>query len=246
MSGEPGRGAPTRMRTPRRTLTFSHAGATKRFTARRLLVVGYTGRDPAAVDAHVAELARQGVPPPKHVPWIFVANPATLQIDGTVWAYDDTSSGEAEYVLLIDRDGVFMCIGSDHTDRGLETLSIEKSKQVYPRVLSKQVWRLDELLPRWDALRLRSWTGEGSRLTNYQDGTLGQLIRPEQLLDLVSPDPGTGTVVFSGTLPVLDGQMRAAPRFEAELTDTGGQSLATLRYDTAVLKAQPQPDRAAP
>ena len=98
------------MRTPRRTLTFSHAGATKRFTARRLLVVGYTGRDPAAVDAHVAELARQGVPPPKHVPWIFVANPATLQIGGTVWAYDDTSSGEAEYVLLIDRDGVFMYV----------------------------------------------------------------------------------------------------------------------------------------
>ena len=108
------------------------------------------------------------------------------------------------------------------------------------------MWRLDELLPRWDALRLRSWTGEGSRLTNYQDGTLRQLIRPEKLLDLVGPDLGTGTVVFSGTLPMLDGQMRAAPRFEAELTDTGRQSLATLGYDTAVLKAQPQPDRAAP
>ena len=83
----------TAMRTPHRTLAFSHAGAARRFAARRLLVAGYTGRDQAAVDAHVAELARQGVPPPERTPWIFVANPETLRIGGTVWAYDGASSG---------------------------------------------------------------------------------------------------------------------------------------------------------
>lgn len=231
------------MRTPRRTLTFTHAGAARRFTARRLLVAGYTGRDPAAVDAHIAELARHGVPPPEHAPWIFVADPARLQIGGTVWAYDGTSSGEAEYVLLIDEDGVFVCIGSDHTDRGLERLSIERSKQVYPRVLSEQAWPLDDLLPRWDALRLRSWAGDGGRLTRYQDGTLGQLIRPERLLEIIGPDPGPGTVVFSGTLPVLGGEVRPAQRFEAELAAPDGQPLARLGYDTAVLEAHPQPNR---
>ncbi len=233
MSDDGARGdARNSVRTPRRTIAFSHAGAARRFTARRLLVAGYTGRDQAAVDAHVAELARQGVPPPDHTPWIFVANPETLQTGGTIWAYDGASSGEAEYVLLIGRDGIFVCIGSDHTDRGLERLSIEKSKQVYPRALSKQAWRLDELLPRWDSLRLRSWTGEKGRLAPYQDGTLGQLIRPERLLELVGPRPAAGTVVFSGTLPVIGGQVRPAPRFEAELGDTDGRPLATLAYDT--------------
>ena len=247
MSGDStGTVAPTGTRAPRRTLTFSHAGAVKRFTARRLLAGGFTGRDPAEVEAHVAELALLGVPPPKYVPWIFVANPEMIQMGGTVWAYDDTSSGEAEYVLLIGRDDIFVCIGSDHTDRGLESLSIEKSKQVYPRVVSREVWSLDELLPRWDELRLRSRIDEGGQLTDYQDGTLAQLIRPEQLLSLIGSNLGAGTVVFSGTLPVLGGHVRSAPRFEAELTDTDGRSLATLGYDVEVLQAQPQPGRAAP
>lgn len=230
------------MRIPSRTLTFDHAGTPKRFTARRLLAGGYTGRDPVAVEEHIAELALLGVPRPKHVPSIFVANPQVLQMGGTIWAYDDTSSGEAEYVLLIGRDDIFVCIGSDHTDRGLESLSIEKSKQVYPKVLSRETWRLDDLLPRWDDLRLRSRVGEGGELTDYQDGTLAQLIRPERLLDLIGPDPGAGAVVFSGTLPVLGGHVRPAPHFEAELFDTDDRSLATLAYGIAVLQPQVQPD----
>ena len=229
-------------RRPARTLTFDHEGSPMRFTARRLLAGGYTGRDPAAVEEHIAELALLGVPRPAHVPWIFVANPQALQVDGVVWALDGTSSGEAEYVLLIGRDDVFVCIGSDHTDRGLESLSIEKSKQIYPKILSRQIWRLDDLLPRWDDLRLRSRVGEGGEFTDYQDGTLAQLIRPERLLDLIGPDPGAGAVVFSGTLPVLGGNVRPAPRFEAELFDTDGRSLASLGYDVVVLQPQAQPD----
>ena len=77
---------------PRKTLTFAHRGKPFRFTARRLLVAGFTGRDPEAVRRHVEELAREGVPPPKRVPDVFVANPTTLQIGGTVWAYDALSS----------------------------------------------------------------------------------------------------------------------------------------------------------
>ncbi len=230
------------VKRPAHRLTFDHAGAPMRFLARRLLAGGYTGRDPAAVEEHIAELALLGVPRPAHVPWIFVANPQALQVDGTVYAYDGTSSGEAEYVLLIDRDDVFVCIGSDHTDRGLESLSIEKSKQIYPKILSRQIWRLDDLLPRWDDLRLRSRVGEGDGLEDYQDGTLSQLIRPERLLELIGPDPGAGTVVFSGTLPVLGGNVRPAPRFEAELFDTDGSPLANLGYDITVLQQQTQPD----
>ena len=230
------------VRRPSRTLTFDRAGTPMRFTARRLLAGGYTGRDPAAVEEHIAELALLGVPRPAHVPWVFVANPEVLQVDGTVWALDGTSSGEAEYVLLIGRDDIFVCIGSDHTDRGLESLSIEKSKQVYPKILSRQVWRLDDLLPRWDDLRLRSRVNEGGALEDYQDGTFAHLIRPERLLELIGPDPGAGTVVFSGTLPVLGGNVRPAPRFEAELFDTDGASLASLGYDVVVLQPQAQPD----
>ena len=224
---------------PRRTLTFQHGSRTLRFTARRLLIAGFTGRDPEAVRRHIEELEREGVPPPPHVPMIFVANPMTLQRGGTIWAYDGSSSGEVEYVLLIGARDTYVCIGSDHTDRGLETLSMDRSKQIYPRVLSREAWRLDELIGEWDELGLRSAVGDELGLQDYQRGTLGQLIRPERLLELVGPARSAGTVVFSGTLPVLDGRVRFSPRFEGELTAPSGQLLARLAYQTRVLE-QPQ------
>jgi hypothetical protein len=223
-------------RRPRRTLTFRHGTETLRFTARRLLIAGFTGRDPEAVQRHVKELQREGVPAPLHVPMIFVANPETLQLGGTIWAYDGASSGEVEYVLLIGARQVYVCIGSDHTDRGLETLSMDKSKQLYPRVLSREAWRLDELLGEWDGLGLRSAVGDDQGVEDYQKGTLGQLIRPEKLLELVGPSPAAGTVLFSGTLPVLDGRVRFTPRFEGDLTGRGGRVLASLAYEVRVLE----------
>lgn len=191
--------------------------------------------------AHIEELVREGIPAPRHVPWIFVANPETLQIGQTIWAYDDKSSGEIEYVLLIDQDQTYVCLGSDHTDRGLEALTIERSKQIYPRVLSKNAWKLEELLPQWDRLRISSRVLENGRMVDYQSGTLAQLIRPEQLLDLIGPDPEPGTALFSGTLPVLSGGIRSAARFEGTLTSDRDTTLATLGYDVLSLPEQAQP-----
>ena len=230
----------TPVQRPRKTLTFQHGSKTLRFTVRRLLIAGYTGRDPEAVRRHIEELEREGIPPPSHVPMIFVANPTMLQHGGTIWAYDGSSSGEVEYVLLIGARDTWVCIGSDHTDRGLETLSVEKSKQIYPRVLSREVWNLDELIGQWDELGLRSAVGNEQGLEDYQRGTLGQLIRPELLLELVGPARAAGTVVFSGTLPVLDGKVRFSPMFKGELTAPSGRVLASLAYQTRVLE-QPQP-----
>ena len=224
---------------PRKTLTFRHGSGTLRFTARRLLIAGFTGRDPEAVRRHVEELEREGVPAPPRVPMIFVANPMTLQLGGTIWAFDGASSGEVEYVLLIGARSVYVCIGSDHTDRGLETLSMDKSKQIYPRVLSREAWRLDELLSEWDALGLRSAVGDGQGVEDYQRGTLSDLIRPERLLELVGPSPRPGTVLFSGTIPVVGGRVRFAPRFEGELTAPNGRALASLAYDVGVLEQAP-------
>ncbi len=226
--------------SPYRALVFACRGESRPFTARRLLVAGYTGRDPAAVEAHIAELERHGVPRPAHVPWVFVVDPQLLQTGGAVRAYDDSSSGEAEYALLIDADGVFVAIGSDHTDRGLERLSIERSKQIYPRTLSPQIGPLDALLPQWDSLRLRSWTVDGGERALYQDGLFSQLIRPERLLDLAGPDIAPGTVVFSGTLPVVGGEVRSTARFEAELASPSDGLLAALAYDVRLLPPHPQ------
>ncbi len=110
-----------------------------RFEARQLILAGYTGRDQESVRRHIEELAQQGVPVPKRVPELYTVNPMSLQVGGTIWANDGTSSGEVEYVLLIGKDDLFVTVGSDHTDRGLEALSVEKSKQIYPKIIGREV-----------------------------------------------------------------------------------------------------------
>ena len=224
---------------PYKALRFIRDGQIQRFTARRLLIAGFTGRNPEAIQHHVDELVKEGVPAPKRVPDVFVANPAKLQIGGTVWAYDGLSSGEIEYALLIGQRDIYVCLGSDHTDRGLEALSIDKSKQIYPRVLSREVWRLEDLLCCWDDLILRSNVGDDDEHTEYQRGTLGNLIRPEKLLELIGSSAVMGTVVFSGTLPTIDGRFRYEPLFDGTLADPAGRTLCNLAYLTKMLLPSP-------
>ncbi len=206
-----------------------------RFEANQLILAGYTGRDQESVRRHIEELAQQGVPGPKRVPELYTVNPMSLQVGGTIWANDGTSSGEVEYVLLIGKDDLFVTVGSDHTDRALEALTVEKSKQIYPKVLGREVWRVSQLMKEWDELILRSYVAEGKTDHEYQSGILGSLITVEHLQELVRHVIRPGTVIFSGTVPLIGGQVRYGSRFIGELASPDGRVLARCTYDISVL-----------
>ena len=206
-----------------------------RFEAKQLILAGYTGRDQESVRRHIEELSQQGVPVPKRVPELYTVNPMSLQVGGTIWANDGTSSGEVEYVLLIGKDDLFVTVGSDHTDRGLEALSVERSKQIYPKVLGREVWRVSQLMKEWDELILRSFVTEDETDHEYQSGTLGAFITAKNLQDLIGPTVQPGTVIFSGTVPLIDGQVRYGSRFIGELASPNGKVLARCSYNISVL-----------
>jgi hypothetical protein len=73
------------------------------------------------------------------------------------------TSGEAEAVLLVAGNDIWVAVGSDHTDRELDKVNIVASKQVCPKPVSAEVWRYADARERWDSLALRSWIGETSR-----------------------------------------------------------------------------------
>ena len=206
-----------------------------RFEANQLILAGYTGRDQESVRRHIEELAQQGVPVPKRVPELYTVNPMSLQVGGTVWANDGTSSGEVEYVLLIGKDDLFVTVGSDHTDRALEALTVEKSKQIYPKILGREVWRVSQLMKEWDELILRSYVTEDATEHEYQSGKLGGLITAKHLQELIGPTVQPGTVIFSGTVPLMDGQVRYGSRFIGELASPDGRVLVRCSYDISVL-----------
>src|SRR5689334_3905949 len=104
-------------------LTNAADGKPVDFAPQRVVLAGYTGRDRAAVQAHIDELRAQGIPAPEHTPELYRTDAGAIQIDGQLARGHGWSSGEVEFVLLVGGGATYVGIGSDHTDRDLERTS---------------------------------------------------------------------------------------------------------------------------
>src|SRR5438270_10621136 len=123
-------------------------------TPEALVVAGWTGRDEAALNRHIEELAAIGVPRPSSVP-VFYRNAVTnvVQTDKLEVLGPDTS-GEVEPVIVALNDGLWIELGSDHTDRNAETMGIALSKQLCGKVMGPALWRFDEISAHWDQIMI--------------------------------------------------------------------------------------------
>jgi hypothetical protein len=197
-----------------------------------LTVAGWTGRDRAAVEHHIEELAALGVPRPSAVPLFYACAPALLTQADSIDALGDETSGEAEPFLLRADGALWLGLGSDHTDRGLEATSVAHSKQICAKPVARHLWRFDLLSDRLDSLELRSWIDEGAGWTLYQEGKLAA-IRP--LASLLDAAPlAEGEAMLCGTLPAIGG-VRPGARWRMELRDPGGDRTMTLEYSVRAL-----------
>lgn len=193
-----------------------------RFDVRRVIVAGFTGRDQAAVRAHIEELKSHGIACPDRTPVLYQKFGHLMTTTSAIEVLGDETSGEAEFVLFVDRDRVLVAAGSDHTDRDLEKASIEKSKLVCPGVVSATVWDLADVRAGWDDLMLRSWATQGGTRTLYQEGSLAGMMTPDALLELVRERTRgdlVGSAIYSGTFAAIGGAMICGERFEVELAD---------------------------
>ncbi|HYE98351.1 MAG TPA: DUF2848 domain-containing protein [Planctomycetota bacterium] len=182
---------------------------------RDLVIAGWTGRDAAAVERHIAELQALGVPRPASVPVYYRAGSVLLTTDEEIDVAGPDTSGEVECVLFALEDGLWVGAGSDHTDRRLETFDVALSKQVCPKPVAPDLWRFDEVADHWDRLVLRSFAGGAL----YQEGSVAALRRPDDLVRARFGGPmPAGTALFCGTVPARGG-VRGAERFEFELHD---------------------------
>ncbi len=201
-----------------------------------LVIAGWAGRDVAAIEHHIEELAAIGVPRPSTTPLYYrVAAQTLTQADRLVVLGPD-SSGEIEPVVVAMADGLWIGIGSDHTDRKAEAAGIALSKQLCGKPVGQQLWSYAEIENHWDDLILRSWaTIEGAR-TLYQESAVSSLRTPRDLIrkysnaDTLQP----GTLMYCGTPGAIDG-IRPAARFEMELHDPVLKRSLTHGYDIEVL-----------
>ena len=217
------------------SLVFDVNGEAWSLDPAAVVIAGFTGRDRKAVEAHLVELRELGVPTPDTVPAFYSApGPAAVQADRISTVRPETS-GEAEVVMVFDGPEVLLTLGSDHTDRAAEAVDIALSKLVCPKPIATRAWPLRQLEDRLDQLVLTSWIVEGGIETEYQSGTLGDLMDLGELSERVPfaerPDR---FVLFTGTMPAIGG-IRPSSRFRARLDDPGTGRSIELAYDVEVL-----------
>ncbi len=193
------------------------------FTPSRAIVAGWTGRDAAAVQHHIDELAEIGVPGPSTYPLYYrVAADMVTQADH-IEALGEASSGEVE-AIIIKRDGVlWLTVGSDHTDRALEAYSVAHSKQICAKPIAAEAWRLDSIGD-LDRIGLKAWIIENGEDVLYMDGSMAAVRAISELM--AGAELADGEILFCGALPAIGG-VRASDHFRMEMTDLGtGRSIS--------------------
>lgn len=195
-------------------------GRTDRIAAEidTLVIAGWTGRDAAAIQHHIEELAAIGVPRPSTVPLFYRVAATQLTQATSLQVLGPDSSGEVEPVIISLADGLWLGIGSDHTDRKAESISVALSKQLCGKVIGTELWRLDEL--DWDRLILRSHAEIDGKGVLYQEGPVASIRSPDDLIRRYTNASALppGTAMFCGTLGAKGG-VRPGTKFEMEIED---------------------------
>ena len=208
-------------------------------TPSRVYNLGSATVDADAAVAHQNEVADVGVriafdiPAPRIYPMAV----SSITTDAEIGVHHGRTSGEVELVIVVDEGEVFLGLGSDHTDRDLEQLSIIWAKQYAPSVLGREVWRWSDVEPVWDRLVLES-SVDGRP---YQSSPASVFRRPDDLLkvlaDRIGDLPGT-FLVYCGTYTTIANTIEYGDRWAAQLVDPEAGRRLALEYAVVDLLAE--------
>jgi len=204
------------------SLTLVEGAAETSCTAavNRAVIAGWTGRDPALVEKHIAELEALGVARPPSTPVFYRVATSRLTTGPEIEVSGTESGGEVEFVLLQSATRLWVGVGSDHTDRAVETYSVTASKQMCDKPIAARFWLFEDVAAHWDRLILRAWSGPEADAVLYQEGEVSAMLPPGELIarfgGMTGLDPGT--LMFGGTLPAIGG-VRPTVDFAIELED---------------------------
>ncbi len=213
-----------------------NAVETRSAAIERLVIAGWTGRDRAAVEKHIRELEDLGVKRPATTPVFYRASAARVTRAERIEATGEASSGEVEFVLLQSNGRLWVGVGSDHTDRQVETYNVTVSKQMCDKPVAGEFRAFDDVAARWDQLVLRSFIVENGVRVAYQEGAVSAMLDPRELIELYTGGGplAENTMMFCGTLAARGG-IRPASRFEFELDDAARGLVISGGYDIATL-----------
>ena len=212
-------------------------GVDRIINIKNVVIAGWTGRNKEAVEHHIQELAKLGVARPSTVPCFYRVTVTLLSTASDFQVVGEDSSGEVEYVVFSLPEGLYIGLGSDHTDRKVEAYGVAVSKQMCPKPIASQLWKLSEIEDHWDSLVTRSWVVRKGKKILYQEGPVSKMLTPKDLIakytnGLQLP---AGSAMFCGTHPVL-GDIGGGEIFEIELYDPVLNRIIKHEYRTENLE----------
>lgn len=208
----------------------------KEVTISNLCIIGYAGRNIEKTMEHVREMATIGVKPPKSIPEINHCGTSIITQDDYIEAVGADSCGEVEFIFFESNGKIYIGIGSDITDRAMESYHMQKSKQVCQKPIGKELWAYSEVKDHWDQLTLTSWQTIQGENVLYQKGTAADILPIEDLYAAVKKEvPETeNCLAFSGTVPLIDG-FKFGTSFYGRIDDPVLKRSLELNYDIIVV-----------
>jgi len=219
---------------------FNLDGKVIEFGYDKVYIIGYAGRDIKKTQEHIDELEKElGVKPPKKIPTIFECSKELVTQNTDLRFVDEMTSGECEYVILKKDNSIYIALGSDHTDRKLESVSVPKSKQVCLKPISKDIWNYNHIKDHWDDIELKSYVIVDDKEIEYQAGTLKDILPVETILNELENRIGNidNAIIFSGTVP-LKNNFAYGTKFRAEMIDKKLNKIIDLNYKISVISEE--------
>jgi hypothetical protein len=204
------------------SLTLRLGGRAVDVRVDELVVAGWTGRDQAAIAAHIKEMKEWGVPGPTQTPMYYRVAASLLTTANEIEVVGRDSSGEAEFMLFNVDGEILLGTGSDHTDRKAESVGITLAKQMCAKVAAGDVWAFSDVEGHWDDLIIRSWATIAGERVLYQEGKVTVMRHPRELMELYTGRTGIqfgpGFAMYGGTFAAIGG-IRWADEFDFEIED---------------------------
>ncbi|HWP50304.1 MAG TPA: DUF2848 family protein [Clostridia bacterium] len=224
------------------SFTLHSLSGTREFNMpyQNLFAIGYAGRNIEKTLEHIRELEVElGVPAPKKIPTIFQCSNLLLTQDNSFHVLGERTCGEVEYIIIRCDGGTYIGVGSDHTDRDLESASVPKAKQVCPKPIGGEIWDYEELRDHWDEIEICSYQTVNGTEVLYQKGTLADILPVETILKELEERVGDigNSIIFSGTVPALNG-FKFGSSFRGEMKDRKLGRTITCTYHVAVISEE--------
>ncbi|MBV1842725.1 DUF2848 family protein [Photobacterium ganghwense] len=214
-------------------MKFNYDGKLLDIEIEKLIIAGWTGRDVEQRNKHIIELAEIGVTPPISTPCFYSVSKSMATNEPSIFVSSKYTSGEAEVFLIFHNNEIYVGVGSDHTDREVETSDVLLSKQCCHKPMSIDLWKYTDVYDHWDNLVLQSYIIYENEVVLYQNDTLSNLLHPEVILKKYEEEISSiesGFVMFLGTIP-LETSLRYSDTFKVRLYDSVREKSLTHEYN---------------